>query len=75
MHDRIESGQLLTLEPVEPSQVEVDDVVLVQWKGNYLLHVVQEIHGNQLLIRNNIGKINGWVPAGAVKGRVSSVQD
>ena len=72
---RIESGQLVTLAPVEPNEVRPDDVVLVEWRGNFLLHVVKEIRDGQLLIGNNLDKVNGWVPAPAVVGRVVAVGD
>jgi len=75
MRGRIESGQLVTLAPVEPSDVRFDDVVLVEWRGNFLLHVVKEIRDGQLLIGNNLDKVNGWVPAPAVVGRVVAVGD
>jgi hypothetical protein len=42
MRGRIESGQLVTLVPVDPSDVRADDVVLVAWKGGFLLHLVRE---------------------------------
>jgi hypothetical protein len=45
MRGRIESGQLVTLAPVDPAGVHAGDVVLVQWKGNYLLHLVKEVSG------------------------------
>jgi hypothetical protein len=70
MRGRIESGQLVTLAPVEPADVQADDVVLVEWRGNYLLHLVNEIDGDRLLIGNNLGKVNGWVPRSAVVGKV-----
>jgi hypothetical protein len=73
MRGRIESGQLVTLAPVEPSAVRPDDVVLVEWRGNFLLHLVKEIRDGQLLIGNNLGKVNGWVPASAAVGRVVAV--
>ena len=73
MRGRIESGQLVTLAPVDPAQVRVDDVVLVSWKGGFLLHLVKEVRDGQLLIGNNLGKVNGWVPASAVLGRVVAV--
>jgi hypothetical protein len=73
MRGRIESGQLVTLAPAVPSEVRVDDVVLVEWKGNFLLHLVKEVQRDQLLIGNNLGKVNGWVPAAAVAGRVIAV--
>jgi hypothetical protein len=73
MRGRIESGQPVTLAPVTPSEVSADDVVLVAWKGGFLLHLVKEVRDGQLLIGNNLGKVNGWVPASAVLGRVVGV--
>ncbi|HVT83534.1 MAG TPA: hypothetical protein VHM90_23030 [Phycisphaerae bacterium] len=70
MKGRIESGQTVTLTPVNIAQIQVDDVVLVAWKGNYLLHLVKEAKEEELLIGNNLGKANGWVPRTAVKGKV-----
>lgn len=75
MRGRIESGQLVTLAPVEPSEARVDDVVLVEWRGSFLLHLVKEVQGDQLLIGNNIGKVNGWVPGSALVGKVVAVGD
>jgi hypothetical protein len=65
----------VTLVPVDPTEVTVDDVVLVAWRGGFLLHFVKEAKGDQLLIGNNIGKINGWVPRSAVVGKVVAVAD
>lgn len=73
MRGRIESGQAITISPVDPAAVEVDDVVLVAWKGNYLLHLVKEATPEQLLIGNNLGKVNGWVSRSAVAGRVTEI--
>lgn len=50
MRGRIESGQLVTLAPVDPTTVGVDDVVLVEWRGNFVLHLVKEVRNDQLLI-------------------------
>jgi hypothetical protein len=74
MRGRIESGQLVTLTPVDPSDVKPNDVVLVMWKSNYLLHLVKDATAEQLLIGNNLGKINGWVARSAVLGRVIAVE-
>ena len=49
MRGRIESGQMVTLAPVDPAAVRVDDVVLVAWKGGFLLHLVKEVKDGQLL--------------------------
>jgi hypothetical protein len=73
MRGRIESGQLVTIAPVDSAEIKANDVVLVAWKGNYLLHLVKEATADQLLIGNNIGKINGWVPRSAVVGKVIAV--
>ncbi len=73
MRGRIESGQRVTLAPVEPAQVQVDDAVLVKWKGNYLLHLVKELTDSEALIGNNIGKIKGWVTRSAIIGRVIAI--
>ena len=75
MRGRIESGQLVTLAPVDPAAVTVDDVVLVARRGGFLLHIVKEAKDDQLLIGNNVGKINGWVPRSAVVGKVVAVAD
>src|SRR5262245_25178083 len=75
MRGRIESGQEVTLSPVQPEELAVDDVVLVRWKGNYLLHLIKEIQAEQILIGNNLGKENGWVPVKDVIGKVTEVSD
>lgn len=70
MRGRVESGELVTLEPVDPADVSVGDVVLVAWRGNWLLHLVLERGPEGLSIGNNLGKVNGWVTPSAVLGRV-----
>ncbi len=76
MRGRIESGQLVTLEPVEEAaKLAVNDVVLVRWKGNYILHIIREIRDKEILIGNNLGKINGWASADDVAAVVTAVQD
>ena len=76
MRGRIESGQLVTLEPVpDSSMLAVNDVVLVRWKGNYILHIIKEIRDNEILIGNNLGKINGWASKADVIAIVTAVED
>ena len=75
MRGRIESGQLVTIAPVDPATVKTDDVVFVKWHDNYLLHLVKDAREGEFLIGNNIGKINGWVPASAIVGKVIDVAD
>ncbi len=75
MRGRIESGQLVTLAPVNPVEVTVGDVVFVAWKGDFILHLVWEVKDDCLLMGNNIGKVNGWISSSAVLGKVVAVED
>ena len=75
MRGRIESGQLVTISPVTPDAVRLDDVVFIRWKGNYILHIVKELGDDAFLIGNNIGKINGWAGRNDVLGVVTAVTD
>jgi hypothetical protein len=73
MAGKIESGQLCTVEPIEPSRLEVGDVVLCKVKGCECLHLVKAIQGSRFQIANNRGRINGWISANATFGRLVSV--
>jgi hypothetical protein len=53
----------------------VGDVVFVRWGDNFLLHLVKELREGELLIGNNVGRINGWVSHEAVLGKVIAVED
>jgi hypothetical protein len=75
MRGRIESGQLVTLAPVSPAEIHVDDVVFIAWRGNFLLHLVKERQGDELLIGNNLGKVNGWASVSDVLGKVINVAE
>jgi hypothetical protein len=70
MRGRIEDNQEITIAPVDPAAVAPDDIVLVRWKGSYILHLVKEADEERLLIGNTLGKINGWVSRADVLGRV-----
>jgi hypothetical protein len=74
MRGRIESGQRVTLKPALYDEVEAEDVIFIRWKGNYLLHLLLEKKDQQLLIGNNLGKINGWIPAGALIAKVIAIE-
>lgn len=75
MSPRIKSGQLCTVEPVDPSTIQVGDIVLCKVRGAEYLHFVKAIQGPRFQIGNNRGHINGWVTAGAIFGRLASVAD
>lgn len=75
MKGRIESGQLVTIVKIKPEEIEIEDVAFVKWKGNYLLHIIKEIKEEEVLIGNNLGKINGWIPLRDVVGKVLKIQE
>ncbi len=74
MSPRIESGQLCTVEPVVASTLAVDDVVLCQVGRAEYLHIVKAIDGDRFQIGNNRGRINGWVDADHIYGRLVKVE-
>ena len=75
MKGRIESGQLVTLDPNKTP--EVDDAVLCRCKGNVYIHLVKAVQGHgekrRYLIGNNRGGTNGWTSA--IYGVVTEVTD
>jgi hypothetical protein len=73
MSPRIRSGQLCTVQPVEPTTIEIGDVVLCRVRGAEYLHLVKAIDGQRLLIGNNRGHLNGWIGPNAVFGRLVRV--
>ncbi|MEC3913275.1 S26 family signal peptidase [Nocardia sp. CDC160] len=56
----IRSRQLVTVAPVDPTRVEVGDIVLARVSGTVYLHLVTAIDGKRVQIGNNRGRINGW---------------
>lgn len=74
MTGKIESGQLCTVEPVDPAALAVGDIVLCKVNGQEYLHLVKAVQGPRFQIGNNRGKINGWVTANAIFGRCIAVE-
>lgn len=68
MTGKIESGQLCTVEPIDPARVEVGDIVLCKVNGREYLHLVKAKQGPRFQIGNNRGRINGWVTANSIYG-------
>jgi hypothetical protein len=74
MRKAIKHGQTLTMSPVaDPSEVQVGDIVLAKWHKGHLFHLVGEIRGDQFLIVNSVGKVNGWVSGKDILGRVTNI--
>lgn len=77
MAGKIESGQLVTVEPVQDhSKLEVGDIVLCKVKGAEYLHLIKAVDpsGPRFLIGNNRGGENGWTMYGNVYGRCTKVE-
>jgi len=64
MKGKIASGQLCTVEPVDPVTLAVGDIVLCRVRGAEYLH-----------FGNNRGRINAWIGADGVLGRCTRVGD
>ena len=74
MVGKIESGQLCTVEPVDPATLAVGDIVLCKVNGSEYLHLIKAIQGPRFQIGNNRGRINGWVTARSIFGRCVRVE-
>jgi hypothetical protein len=74
MQGKIESGQLCTVEPVDPETLRVGDIVLCKVSGNQYLHLVKAIQGGRFQIGNNRGGTNGWVSRNAIFGRCVRIE-
>ena len=74
MREAIKHGQTLTMSPVvNPSEIQVGDLVLVKWHQSDIFHIVGEIQGEQFLIVNSLGKVNGWVSAKEILGKITKI--
>ncbi|MGE3805227.1 MAG: hypothetical protein AB7K24_11195 [Gemmataceae bacterium] len=74
MQGKIASGQLCTVEPVDPETLEVGDIVLCKVNGSQYLHLVKAIQGKRFQIGNNRGRINGWIGANSIYGKCTRVE-
>lgn len=74
MSGKIDSGQLCTVEPVDPAMLKVGDIVLCKVNGSQYLHFVKAIQGPRFQIGNNRGGINGWIRGGSIYGRCVRVE-
>ena len=77
MQGRINSGQLVTLDPIVEDPT-IGDAVLCRVRGNTYIHLVKAIKGHdekkQFLIGNNRGGVNGWIGASGVFGKLVRVE-
>ena len=74
MKGKVESGQLVTVEPVGNRKLKKGDIVLCKVSGNQYLHLIKAIQGNRYQIGNNVGGINGWIGINAIYGICIAVE-
>ena len=75
MQGRIDSGQLVTVEPFNPEHISKNDIVFCRVGRAQYLHLIRAIKGSKYQICNNIGRINGWVNADSIFGKCIKVED
>ena len=66
----INSRDEVVISPVDPTRVEVGDIVLTKVAGNIYIHLVKAIKPakRRVQIGNNRGGINGWTGFDRVYG-------
>ncbi|HZU36342.1 MAG TPA: S24/S26 family peptidase [Gemmataceae bacterium] len=75
MQGKIESGQLVTVDPVnDDTALEVGDVVLCKVGGRQWLHLIRAIRDKEFCIGNNRGHINGWTSRASIYGKCIRVE-
>jgi len=73
MAGKIDSGQLVTVEPLRERELKPGDIVLCKVKGIQYLHLVKAISAGRFQIGNNRGRINGWTPRRSIFGIVTEI--
>lgn len=76
MKGKIESGQLVTVEPIsEKTDLNKGDIVLCKVRGNEYIHLIKAIKGQRYLIGNNRGGTNGWIGLNSIFGKCIKVEN
>ena len=75
MKGKVDSGQLVTVEPLGERQLQKGDIVLCKVNGSQYLHLIKAVNGGRYQIGNNIGKINGWISQNSIYGICINITD
>ncbi|MBU0660897.1 S24 family peptidase [Patescibacteria group bacterium] len=75
MRGKIESGQLVTVEPLKNTTLEKGDIVLCKVKGREYIHLIKAIKGERYLIGNNRGGLNGWIGCNSIFGKCIKIEE
>jgi hypothetical protein len=73
MKGKVESGQLVTVEPKGDKELQKGDIVLCKVNGSHYLHLIKAIQGERYQIGNNIGRINGWITQNSIYGICTNI--
>lgn len=74
MKGKVNDGDLVTLEPRAPEDLNVGDIVLVKVHGHVYLHLIKAKAKGRFLIGNNRGGTNGWVGHNAIYGVATKIE-
>jgi len=74
MQGKVNNGDLVTIEPCDPEELSVGDIVLVRVKGNDYLHLIKALNQGRFLIGNNRGGVNGWVGHNCIYGIATNIE-
>jgi len=74
MKGKVDSGNLVTVEPISDQKLKKGDIVLCKVKGHEYLHLIKATKGKQYQIGNNRGRINGWISIKAIFGICTKIE-
>lgn len=70
----LKSRQSVICAPVtDETELNKKDIVLCKVNGRYYLHLIHAVRGDQYLIGNNHGHMNGWVARKSIFGKVVEI--
>jgi len=75
MKGKINSGQLVTIDPINDRELKKGDIVLCKVKSYQYIHLIKAIQQDRYQIGNNIGRINGWINKRSIFGICVKIED
>jgi len=75
MQGKVDSSQLVTVEPIGERELQKGDIVLCKVNGSQYLHLIKAIQGDRFQIGNNRGRINGWVGRSLIYGICTRIEN
>jgi hypothetical protein len=73
MAGKIDSGQLVIVQPTGEHELKTGTIVLCKVGRAQYLHLIKAIRGQQYQIGNNRGGINRWITRKAIYGVVTEI--